>query len=100
MEVTWVDIEDSINDCVTICKKNNLTIFRIMKSKYGFYADYFDNRLFESPSLTYYEAAQIAKNKMDNDTLNNRLLVAKEFFLENYKDQIFNTIFKLQRMSI
>ncbi len=100
MEITWEDIENSINDCATICKKNGLTIFRIMESRYGFYADYFNNRLFTSPNLTYHEAAQIAKNKMGNDTLNNRLLVAKEFFLENYKDQIFNTMSELQYMSI
>ncbi len=100
MEITWKDVENSINDCATICKKDGLAIFSIMESRYGFYADYYNNRLFTSPHLSYHRAAQIAKNKMGNDTLDNRLLVAKEFFLENYKNQIFNTISELQSMSI
>lgn len=51
MEFTWIDVENSFNDCATVCKKNGLTIFRIMESKYGFYADYFNNRLFNRQNL-------------------------------------------------
>lgn len=99
-EISWKDIKNSIDDCASICKKNNLTIFRIMESRDSFYADYFDNRLFKSPRLTYYEASQIAKNKMNEDSLENRLTVAKEYFLENYKKQVFERISTLQNMSI
>lgn len=100
MGIKWSDMENNIDDCVTICKKDRITIFRIIEGRYGYYADYFDNRLFTSPNLSYLEAAQISKTKLGNDSLENRLIIAKEFFLDNYREQIFNTIFKLEHMSV
>ena len=100
MEVAWEDLEYSVDDCATICKKDRLTVFRIMEARDCYYADYYNNRLFNSPKLTYYEAAQIAKEKFGNDSLENRLVVAKEFFLKNYKEQVFKTRLELNRMDI
>lgn len=98
MKVTWRDIENSIDDCVAICKKDNRTVFRIMESRYGFYADYHTNRLFESPHLTYEDAGKLAKEKFKEDTFENRLLIAKDFFLEDYIQQAFTTIAELTDM--
>ena len=41
--IIWEDIKNSINDCASICKRNNITVFRIMESRDSFYADYYDN---------------------------------------------------------
>lgn len=93
-------MENNIDDCVTICKKDGITIFRIIEAKYGYHADYFDNRLFTSPNLSYLEASKISKTKLGDDSLENRLIIAKEFFLDDYREQIFNTRFKLEHMSV
>lgn len=100
MGIKWVDMENNIDDCVTICKKDGITIFRIIEAKYGYHADYSDNRLFTSPNLSYLEATQISKFKLGDDSLENRLIIAKEFFLDNYREQIFNTRLKLECVSV
>lgn len=100
MEVTWKDIKNTIDDCVTICKKDGLTVFRIIETRYGYFADYYDNSLFHSPSLTYYEAGVLAKEKIGDDSMVNRLEIAKEFFLEDYKEQILKRITQLERMKV
>lgn len=98
--IIWEDIENSINDCASICKKNNIIVFRIMESRDSFYADYYDNNLFKTPRITYLEAAQMAKEKYGEDTLKNRLEIAKDFFVEDYREQRFNRIIKLNNMDI
>lgn len=98
--IIWEDIENSINDCASICKKNNLTVFKIMESRDSFYADYYDNTLFRTPRLTYLEAAQMAKRKYGEDTLKNRLEIAKDFFIENYREQRFKRIITLNTMDV
>ncbi len=98
--IIWEDIKNSINDCASICKRNNITVFRIMESRDSFYADYYDNTLFKTPRLTYLEAAQMAKEKYGEDTLKNRLEIAKVFFIENYREQRFKRITTLNTMDI
>ena len=98
--VIWVDVKNSINDCVSICKKNGVTVFRIMESRDSFYADYYDNTLFKTPRLTYLEAAQMSKEKYGEDTLEKRLEIAKNFFIEDYREQRFKRIMVLNNMSI
>lgn len=98
--IEWKDIENSINDCASICKKDAKTVFKIMESRDSFYADYYDNGLFCSPRLTYLQAAQMAKEKFGEDTLKNRLEVAKDFFVEDYREQRFKRIWMLNSMDI
>lgn len=98
--IIWEDIENSINDCASICKKNNITVFRIMKLIDSFYADYYDNALFKTPRLTYLKAAQMAKENYKEDTLKNRLEIAKTFFVEDYREQRFKRIMTLNTMDI
>lgn len=98
--IIWKDIENSVNDCSSICKKGNITVFRIMESRDSFYADYYDNVLFKTPRLTYLEAAQMAKEKYGEDTLKNRLEIAKDFFVEDYREQNFKLIVTLNTMDI
>lgn len=100
IETLWKDIQNSVDNCITVCKKNGLTIFKIMKSENNFYADYFNNTLFHTPTLTYYEASKLAKNKFNKDSLENRLIVAKEFFLNDYKMQVNEQLFLLNNMSV
>lgn len=89
-----------IDDCVTICEKEGMMIFRIIESRYGYYADYYDNLLFRTPNLTYHEAGISAKEKTGNDSVDSRLEIAKEFFLEDYKEQVSNKLFQLERINI
>ena len=96
----WKDIDGLGLDCMSTCRKSNLIVFRIMKSEDGFYADYYNNRLFISPSLTYLEAAQMAKEKYGKDSIKNRLNIAKEYFLEDYREQVSERIRTLQSMSV
>ena len=99
-EITWKDMKNNVDDCVTICKKNGLTVFRIIESRYGYYADYYDNTLFNTPNFTYHEAGRLAKEKFSDDSMENRLKVAKEFFLENYEEQVLKRIMQLGSMRI
>lgn len=98
--IAWKDIENSIDDCVSICKKNNITVLRIMESRDSYYADYYDNSLFKTPRLTYAKAAQMAEDKFGKATLKNRLEVAKTFFIEDYREQRFRLIYKLNAKEI
>lgn len=100
MQVTWKDIKNNIDDCVTICEKDGMMIFRIIESRYGYYADYYDNLLFRTPSLTYHEADILAKEKIGNDSVDTRLEIVKEFFLEDYKEQVFNRALQVERIII
>lgn len=75
-------------------------IFRIIESRYGYYADYYDNLLFRTPNLTYHEASISAKEKTGNDSVDSRLEIAKEFFLEDYKEQVSNKLFQFERIKI
>lgn len=98
--IIWEDIENSINDCASICKKNGVTVLKIMESRDSFYADYYDNTLFKTPRLTYLEAACMSKEKYGEDTLENRLKIAKNFFIEDYREQIFKRRMVLNNMNI
>ena len=100
MGITWEDIENSIDDCVTICKKDGLTVFRILESRHGYFADYYDNSLFRTPSLTYYNAGKLAKEKFNDDSMDNRLEIAKEFFLEDYREQVLKRTMQLRSMGV
>lgn len=100
MKITWKDIKNSIDDCVTICKKDGLTVFRILKSRYGYFADYYDNSLFRTPSLTYHDAGKLAKQKFNADSMDKRLEVAKEFFLEDYREQVLKRTMQLRSMGV
>lgn len=98
--IIWEDIKNSINVCASICKKNGITVFKIIKSRDSFYADYYDNRLFKTPMLTYLEAAEKSKEKYGKDTLENRLEIAKNFFIEDYREQRNKQMRVLNDMSI
>lgn len=100
MDVVWYDVKDSVNNCVTVCKKNGLIVFKIIRAKDHYFADYYNNNLFHTPILTYHAAAEISKIKFLDDDLENRLIVVKEFFLENYKEQVVKVTAEINKMAV
>ena len=83
--MNWENVESHIRGCIAICRKDNLVVFEIIESRNYYYADYYNNQILRSPKLFYSTAADMAKKKYNEDSLQNRLSVAKEFFLEDYR---------------
>lgn len=100
-KVEWKDIDNYASDCESILKVNNLTVLRIMSGRTYFYCMY-SNPIFKTPTLSYSTAADLARAKLKEDSLENRLTVAKDFFLKDLKRQIdettayFNTIIDIE----
>jgi len=99
MGIIWVDSTNYADDCVATLKKDGITVFRIFESRSGYYAEYYDT-LFKTPHLSYEEAGKIAKEELDDDSIETRRAVAKEFFSEDYKQQIKMKIIQLKNMQI
>lgn len=97
-EIMWKDYDFS-NDCATSLWKNEINVFRIMQAREGYYAEYFDSGLFKSPFLTYHEVSKMAKEKFGEDS-EDWLSAAKEFFVEDYKEQVAKRKMQLENMSI
>lgn len=100
MGIRYVDLEKNVDDCVTKMSKNGLTIFRIIETRCGYIAEYFDNSLFKSPSLSYDEASKIAREKYGENSKGNMLKAAKVFFMEDYISQTKKRMKQLQEMDI
>lgn len=86
-KITWHDMDGYSSDCESIVKINNLTMFKIMSARDYYYSMY-NNQMFKTASLTYFKAAELAEEKFKKDSLENRLKVAKEFFLKDFKRQL------------
>lgn len=98
--LVWEDAVNSGSDWVAACIKGGRVLFQIKEAKFCYYADYDDNSLFKTATLPYYKAAQMAEEKFGSVTVENRLEVAKEYFLEDYKEQVFKKMMELQSLSI
>lgn len=98
--MTWQMIEPNDDNCVAILKKNGLIVFKIIQSRYGFYVDYWNNRMFETPHLNIVTAGNEAAKKFGADSVENRIEIAKEFFVEDYKTQIAKIVRELDTWSI
>lgn len=98
MKLEWKDYDFS-NDCAASLWKNGISLFRIMKARDGYYAEYIDSRLFRTPVLSYHEASKLAKEKFGEDSTD-WLTVAKEFFVEDYKEQVWKRKMELENISL
>lgn len=85
-KLAWKNMSDYSDDCECILKKNGITIFKIMSARDHYYTWYV-NRIFESRTLSYFKASELAKKEFGEDSLDNRLKVAKRYFLDDFKNQ-------------
>lgn len=92
----WIDGESTRCDFVAACVKDGHIVFRIKEARDCFFTDYYDNSLFRIAKLPYYKAAQMAENEFGSDSIENRLKVAKMYFLEDYKEQVQDKLMMLQ----
>ena len=97
-EITWKDYEFS-SDYAASLWKNEICVFRIMRARDGYYAEYFDSGLFRSPFLKYHEVSKMVKEKFGEDSTD-WLPVVKEFFVEDYKEQVAKRKRQLENMSL
>ena len=86
--VTWTDSLCYTNDCASVCKKGDLTLFRIIRERDAFYTNYSNPSIFTVQRYSYHDAAKWAKESFGEDSLENRLFVVKNKALENYRKQI------------
>lgn len=98
--MTWQMMEPNDENCVAMLKKNGLIVFKIIQSRYGYYADYWNNKIFETPHLDIVTAGNMATKEFGSDSIDNRIEVAKEFFVEDYKSQIAKTVRELETWTI
>lgn len=87
MGLIWKDINNKSVDIISIGKLNGKTIMKIIESKDGYYAKFFDERMFKTEFLSYYTASKKAKSEFGMDTIKNRLEVAKNYFIDYYRSR-------------
>lgn len=83
----WKDYMDVSSDCVSILKKNGLTVFKIMHGRNSYHTIY-NHRAFKNSRLSYFEAALLAEKTYGEDTLENRIKIAKDYFIDDFNKQV------------
>lgn len=101
--LVWVNALCYTNDCASVLKKDGESIFKIMRGRDLFYTEYCIHNLvdlFAQNTLSYSAAAKMAKEKYGEDSIENRLLIAKETFLKDIRRDIEETKRKLEELEV